>query len=66
MPTAAPPPASTPQVNGVQGIPGTDGTALVGGASNRCVDIDKNTYTNGTQAHIWDCTNGTNQKRTLT
>jgi hypothetical protein len=45
----------------VQGIPGTDGVALVGSASNRCVDIDKNTNVNGTQAQIWDCSGGQNE-----
>ncbi|MBV7701006.1 ricin-type beta-trefoil lectin domain protein, partial [Streptomyces sp. TRM70350] len=50
----------------VQGIPGTDGVALVGSASNRCVDIDKNTITNATQAQIWDCAGGRNQTFTQT
>ncbi|MGW0613219.1 RICIN domain-containing protein [Streptomyces sp. NPDC002788] len=50
----------------VQGIPGTNGVALVGSASNRCVDIDKNTITNATQAQIWDCAGGRNQTFTQT
>ncbi|WP_327692462.1 ricin-type beta-trefoil lectin domain protein [Streptomyces sp. NBC_00459] len=45
----------------VQGIPGTDGTALAGTASGRCVDIEKNTYVNATQAQLWDCSGGRNQ-----
>ncbi|MDX3517874.1 ricin-type beta-trefoil lectin domain protein [Streptomyces scabiei] len=45
----------------VQDIPGTDGTALVGSASDRCVDIEKNTYVNATQAQLWDCSGGRNQ-----
>ncbi|MFJ8107632.1 RICIN domain-containing protein [Streptomyces sp. NPDC096132] len=45
----------------VQGVPGTDGAALVGSASGRCVDIEKNTYVNATQAQIWDCSGGRNQ-----
>jgi hypothetical protein len=45
----------------VQGIPGTDGVALVGSASHRCVDIDKNTYVNATQAQLWDCSGGRNE-----
>ncbi|MEV3971348.1 ricin-type beta-trefoil lectin domain protein [Streptomyces sp. NPDC050698] len=45
----------------VQGIPGTDGTALVGSASHRCVDMEKNTYVNATQAQLWDCSGGRNQ-----
>ncbi|KUM73381.1 RICIN domain-containing protein [Streptomyces curacoi] len=50
----------------VQGIPGTDGTALVGAASNRCVDIEKNTITDATQAQLWDCGGGRNQTFTHT
>jgi hypothetical protein len=50
----------------VQGLPGTDGVALVGSASGRCVDIDKNTYVNATQAGIWDCSGGRNQTFTQT
>ncbi|MGW0828778.1 RICIN domain-containing protein, partial [Streptomyces sp. NPDC002845] len=50
----------------VQGIPGTDGVALVGSASNRCVDIGNNTITNATQAQIWDCAGGRNQTFTQT
>ncbi|NEB05085.1 ricin-type beta-trefoil lectin domain protein [Streptomyces sp. SID13726] len=50
----------------VQGIPGTDGTALVGTASGRCVDIDRNTITDATQAQLWDCTGGRNQTFTST
>ncbi|MER6564017.1 ricin-type beta-trefoil lectin domain protein [Streptomyces sp. NPDC001027] len=45
----------------VQGIPGTNGTALVGSASGRCVDVEKNTYVNATQAQLWDCSGGRNQ-----
>ncbi|OKK16159.1 alpha-galactosidase [Streptomyces sp. CB00455] len=50
----------------VQDIPGTDGAALVGSASRRCVDMDKNTYITGTQAQIWDCSGGHNQTFTRT
>ncbi|MGW3106351.1 ricin-type beta-trefoil lectin domain protein [Streptomyces sp. NPDC001100] len=50
----------------VQNIPGTDGTALVGSASDRCVDIEKNTITDATQAEIWDCAGGQNQTFTHT
>jgi hypothetical protein len=45
----------------VQNIPGTDGTALVGAASNRCVDLARNTITDATQAELWDCAGGQNQ-----
>ncbi|MFJ8495424.1 ricin-type beta-trefoil lectin domain protein [Streptomyces sp. NPDC094038] len=50
----------------VQGISGTDGTALVGAASNRCVDLEKNTITDGTQAQLWDCGGGQNETFTHT
>lgn len=50
----------------VQDIPGTDGTALVGTASSRCVDLAKNTITDATQAELWDCGGGQNQTFTYT
>ncbi|WP_327723675.1 ricin-type beta-trefoil lectin domain protein [Streptomyces europaeiscabiei] len=50
----------------VQGIPGTDGAALVGSASSRCLDIEKNTNVNATQAQLWDCSGGRNQTFTQT
>ncbi|MFJ4622413.1 ricin-type beta-trefoil lectin domain protein [Streptomyces sp. NPDC088812] len=65
----APVPGTTaPDIDAVavRNIPGTDGTALVGSASRRCVDIDKNTLTDATQAQLWDCTGGQNQTFTHT
>jgi hypothetical protein len=55
--------STTPDIDAlrVQGIPGTDGAALVGAASDRCVDIDKNAHINGTQPQLWDCSGGRNQ-----
>ncbi|NNN31344.1 alpha-galactosidase [Streptomyces sp. S3(2020)] len=50
----------------VQGIPGTNGIALVGAASGRCVDIEKNTNVDATQAQIWDCGGGRNETFTQT
>ncbi|MFJ8536533.1 ricin-type beta-trefoil lectin domain protein [Streptomyces sp. NPDC093591] len=50
----------------VQGIPGTNGIALVGSASGRCVDLEKNTITDATQAQLWDCSGGRNQTFTPT
>ncbi|MDQ0585602.1 RICIN domain-containing protein [Streptomyces rishiriensis] len=50
----------------IQGIPGTDGAALVGSASGRCVDLDKNTNVNGAQAQLWDCSGGRNETFTQT
>ncbi|MFI9583917.1 ricin-type beta-trefoil lectin domain protein [Streptomyces sp. NPDC052236] len=56
--------STTPDIDAlrVQGIPGTDGAALVGAASNRCVDIDKNARINPTpKPQLWDCSGGRNQ-----
>jgi alpha-glucosidase len=37
---------------------------IVGRQSNRCVDIDDGSTTNGIQAQLWDCTGETNQSWT--
>ncbi|WP_141311135.1 ricin-type beta-trefoil lectin domain protein, partial [Streptomyces spinoverrucosus] len=50
----------------VQGIPGTNGVALVGAASNRCAGLEKNTITNASQAILWDCFGGRNETFTQT
>jgi hypothetical protein len=42
-------------------LPGSAGVAIVGAQSSRCVDVDNNTLTNGTQTQLWDCTGGPNQ-----
>ncbi|MFM9608959.1 ricin-type beta-trefoil lectin domain protein [Streptomyces niveiscabiei] len=47
-------------------LPGTNGTELIGTQSTRCLDIDDNTITNGTQAQLWDCNAGQNQTWTYT
>ncbi|MDG4830746.1 ricin-type beta-trefoil lectin domain protein [Solwaraspora sp. WMMD1047] len=39
---------------------------LVGGQSGRCAEIGNWSTTNGTQAQIWDCHGGTNQRWTHT
>ncbi|PYC88424.1 poly(3-hydroxybutyrate) depolymerase [Streptomyces tateyamensis] len=39
---------------------------LVGQASGRCVDINASATTNGTQAQLWDCNGGSNQRWTYT
>ncbi|MFI7296457.1 hypothetical protein [Streptomyces sp. NPDC050121] len=36
----------------VQGVPGTNGVALVGAASNRCAGLEKNTIADGSQATL--------------
>ena len=50
----------------VQGIPGTNGVALVGVASSRCAGLEKNTVTDGSQAILWDCFGGRNETFTQT
>lgn len=42
--------------------PPPTGRQIVGRQSGRCVDIDNSTTTNGTQAQLWDCNGGTNQR----
>ncbi|WBB82105.1 RICIN domain-containing protein [Micromonospora sp. WMMD882] len=39
---------------------------LVGGQSGRCVDVPNSSTTNGTQAQLWDCGSGANQRWTYT
>jgi hypothetical protein len=50
-------------INGLtlSGIPGTDGTQIVGTQSGLCTDVDQNDITNGTQAYLWNCDGGQNQ-----
>ncbi|WP_030257754.1 MULTISPECIES: ricin-type beta-trefoil lectin domain protein [Streptomyces] len=46
--------------------PGGGSQEIVGQASGRCVDIGNSSTTNGTQAQLWDCHGGTNQRWTYT
>ncbi|MFJ9907414.1 ricin-type beta-trefoil lectin domain protein [Streptomyces sp. NPDC101152] len=39
---------------------------IVGQQSGRCLDINNNTTANGTQAQLWDCNGGSNQRFTYT
>ncbi|MDX3762335.1 ricin-type beta-trefoil lectin domain protein [Streptomyces sp. AK02-04a] len=39
---------------------------IVGQQSGRCLDINNFTTTNGTQAQLWDCNGGSNQRWTYT
>jgi poly(3-hydroxybutyrate) depolymerase len=39
---------------------------VVGGQSSRCIDISNSTTANGTQAELWDCNGGSNQRWTYT
>lgn len=50
----------------VQGVPGTNGVALTGAASNRCLGFEKNTVAGGSQAILWDCFGGRNETFTQT
>ncbi|MFF1292600.1 MULTISPECIES: ricin-type beta-trefoil lectin domain protein [unclassified Streptomyces] len=60
--------AAAPDIDAirVQGIPGTNGVALVGAASSRCAGLEKNTITDGSQAILWDCFGGRNETFTQT
>ncbi|MFE3407816.1 ricin-type beta-trefoil lectin domain protein [Streptomyces mirabilis] len=50
----------------VRAVPGTNGTAVVGTGSGRCLDFFKSTITNNSQAELWDCGGGQNQTFTYT
>jgi hypothetical protein len=45
---------------------GQQGVMIAGGASGRCIDIAGTNPANGTQAQLWDCHGGTNQRFTYT
>ncbi|WP_419706494.1 cellulase family glycosylhydrolase [Promicromonospora sp. NFX87] len=51
---------------GLGGTGQSGSTAIVGAASNRCVDIPNASTTNGTQAQLWDCAQRTSQAFTRT
>ncbi|WP_369034792.1 RICIN domain-containing protein [Streptomyces adonidis] len=50
----------------LQGMAGTNGNEIIGTGSNRCLDLAKNSITNGTQLTLWDCVGGHNQTFTAT
>jgi hypothetical protein len=50
----------------VRPLPGANGALYVGKQSGRCLDINNNTITDGTQAQLWDCNGGQNQTWTYT
>jgi len=56
-PASSQPPSSPP--------PGQSSVTIVGTGSGRCVDVS-GSATNGTQAQLWDCNGGTNQRWTYT
>jgi hypothetical protein len=51
---------------GTTGGTGGGTGAIKGAGSGRCIDISGSSTTNGTQAQLWDCTGGTNQRWTST
>ncbi|MFF3615445.1 lectin [Streptomyces sp. NPDC002580] len=50
----------------VRAVPGTDGTAIVGTGSGRCLDFYRSAIADNTQAALWDCGGGQNQTFTAT
>ncbi|MEE6262761.1 ricin-type beta-trefoil lectin domain protein [Plantactinospora sonchi] len=54
--------AAGPQSSGSGG----QNVQLVGGQSGRCLEIGGSSTTNGTQAQLWDCHGGSNQRWTYT
>ena len=55
------PPTTTPPTS-----PPSGGQEIVGAQSGRCVDINNSATANGTQAQLWDCNGGSNQRWTYT
>ncbi|WP_460807282.1 RICIN domain-containing protein [Micromonospora zhanjiangensis] len=58
-----------PPAGGNANGPSRDGPSnvmLMGGQSRRCLDIDNFGTANGTQAQLWDCNGGYNQRWTYT
>jgi hypothetical protein len=51
---------------GPQGSSNPQSVMLVGGASGRCIDLPGAATANGTQAQLWDCNGGANQRWTYT
>ncbi|GII81635.1 alpha-N-arabinofuranosidase [Sphaerisporangium rufum] len=45
---------------------GLQNVQIVGGGSNRCLDVNASTTVNGTQLQLWDCNGGNNQRWTYT
>lgn len=46
--------------------PSSGNQEIVGQQSGRCLDINNSTTANGTQAQLWDCNGGSNQRWTYT
>ncbi|MEV6006941.1 ricin-type beta-trefoil lectin domain protein [Streptomyces sp. NPDC051976] len=60
------PPTSTPPTTTPPTSPPPGSQEIVGRQSGRCVDINNSTTVNGTQAALWDCNGGANQRWTYT
>ncbi|WP_184833084.1 ricin-type beta-trefoil lectin domain protein [Allocatelliglobosispora scoriae] len=60
---STPPPSSPPPSSPA---PGQSNVLMVGQQSGRCVDVPGSSTANGTQAQLWDCHGGTNQRWTYT
>ena len=57
-------PSAAQTVMAAAGVQNTQNVKMVGQQSNRCIDINNSTTTNGTQAQLWDCNGNTNQRWT--
>jgi hypothetical protein len=56
------PPTSSPPTT----PPSLSNVLIVGTQSGRCIDVPGASLSNGTQAQLWDCDSGTNQRWTYT
>jgi len=63
-------PSGAQQVISAAGVGGSGGGSTTGvlrnSAANRCLDVNNNSTTAGTQVQIWDCNSGANQTWTRT
>ncbi|MCX5264262.1 endo-1,4-beta-xylanase [Streptomyces sp. NBC_00199] len=55
-------PAVLNALNGGTSTPPAGSGTIKGVASGRCLDVPGTSTTDGTQLHLWDCHNGTNQQ----
>jgi hypothetical protein len=57
-------PSAAQTVMAAAGVQNTQNVKVVGQQSNRCMDINGASTTNGVQAQLWDCNGNTNQRWT--
>ncbi|MET8763882.1 ricin-type beta-trefoil lectin domain protein [Lentzea sp. NPDC004782] len=57
-------PSGAQTVMAAAGVQNAQNVKVVGQQSNRCMDINGASTTNGTQAQLWDCNGNTNQRWT--